>query len=69
MEIEIDTKPGGASKSPEKKKPVCARCKNPDKSTRKHHWPLASSRVVPLCNHCYSVARRERKRSKKFNGR
>ena len=47
----------------EKKDPPCARCKK-NKKTTKHHWPLGSRRLVPLCTHCYSVVKRQRNRSK-----
>lgn len=48
----------------EKSLPNCARCKK-KKNTKKHHWPLGSSRLVPLCNHCYSVTKKQRARNSK----
>jgi hypothetical protein len=52
-------------KKEEKKKPPCARC-GKAKKTAKHHWPLSSSRLVPLCDHCYAVTKKQRKRAAKF---
>ena len=43
------------------KPPNCARCHKP-KKTKKHHWPLGSPRLVPLCDHCFTVTKRQRKR-------
>ena len=53
----------------EKKKqpPLCARCQK-RRTYIKHHWPLTSSRVVPLCNHCFNVVKKQRKRTAKFHG-
>lgn len=54
-------------KKPVKKQPNCARCHKP-KKTRRHHWPIGSLRLVPLCSHCYKIARDERKRRAKYFG-
>ena len=54
-------------KPQQQKQPVCARCHKP-KKTRKHHWPLGSLRLVPLCNHCYSTVKKQRSRSSKHWG-
>lgn len=52
---------------PQPKQPNCARCHKP-KKTRKHHWPLGSLRLVPLCNHCYNTVKKQRNRSSKHWG-
>lgn len=48
-----------------KKDPPCSRCKK-EKQVKKHHYPLGSRRMAFLCNHCYEVVKRQRKRAKKF---
>lgn len=50
----------------QKKKPLCSRCKDPRKSVKKHHYPLGSGRMAFLCDHCYNVVKKQRKRAKKF---
>ena len=55
-------------KSKHKKKQIlCARCHKP-KRTRKHHWPLGSLRLVPLCNHCYTTVKKQRNRRSRYYG-
>ena len=59
-----------SSKKMEAKKqkpPNCARCHKP-KKTRKHHWPLGSLRLVPLCTHCYTTVKKQRNRQSKHWG-
>jgi hypothetical protein len=50
---------------PKKKDPPCARCHKP-KEVRKHHFPAGSKRLAFLCEHCYGVVRRQRKKSRKW---
>lgn len=52
---------------PQLNQPNCARC-HKSKKTRKHHWPLGSLRLVPLCNHCYSTVKKQRNRQSKHWG-
>ena len=54
-----------AQEKEKKKSTPCARC-GKNKNTRKHHWPLGSKRMVPLCNHCYTLVKKQRARSKGF---
>jgi len=54
-------------KKEKKEKPPCARCKK-EKQTSKHHWPLGSRRLVPLCAHCYGVVKKQRTRAKNHFG-
>lgn len=56
-----------AKKTKPTKQITCARCHKP-KKTSKHHWPLGSLRLVPLCNHCYQTAKKQRSRSAKHWG-
>ena len=68
QKIEENKRKEDEKKKNSKQPPVCARCHKPKKTT-KHHWPLSSSRLVPICTHCYNVTKKQRKRAAKFNGR